>query len=135
MAYPLDAKGEYTQGPRGSGLGCTGEGPAIAMRGPARRQSLRTRGETAMTLARTLLLVVAAAAALGTTPAAAQWAWRDAAGRMVYSDQPPPKSVPARDILKQPVGAPARPASTEPASEAAGGATAAATKPAAPAAP
>lgn len=43
-------------------------------------------------------------------PAAAQWAWRDTAGKMVYSDQPPPKSVPAKNIVRQPPAAPvARP--------------------------
>jgi hypothetical protein len=35
-------------------------------------------------------------------PVAAQWAWRDASGKMVYSDQPPPVSVPARNIVRQP---------------------------------
>ena len=38
-------------------------------------------------------------------PAAAQWAWRDASGKMVYSDQPPPKSVPSKDIVRQPAAA------------------------------
>lgn len=32
----------------------------------------------------------------------AQWAWLDASGRKVYSDQPPPVSVPEKNILKQP---------------------------------
>ncbi|AXA90532.1 DUF4124 domain-containing protein [Massilia sp. YMA4] len=34
----------------------------------------------------------------------AQWAWRDAQGRPVYSDQPPPPSVPAARIFKAPRG-------------------------------
>jgi type IV secretory pathway VirB10-like protein len=36
--------------------------------------------------------------------ASAQWAWRDENGRTVYSDQPPPASVRAGSILRQPVG-------------------------------
>ncbi|GGY97066.1 DUF4124 domain-containing protein [Pseudoduganella plicata] len=34
----------------------------------------------------------------------AQWAWKDANGRPVYSDQPPPTSVPATRIFKAPRG-------------------------------
>jgi hypothetical protein len=34
--------------------------------------------------------------------ASAQWAWRDENGRPVYSDQPPPSSVKAADVLRQP---------------------------------
>lgn len=44
----------------------------------------------------------------------AQWAWKDANGRPVYSDQPPPASVPSARIFKAPRGqmqdAPAAPA-------------------------
>jgi len=61
-----------------------------------------------MRLAHTLLLAAVSAAALAcSAPAAAQWAWRDATGKMVYSDQPPPKSVPAKDVVRQPTAAPA----------------------------
>jgi hypothetical protein len=61
-----------------------------------------------MNLAQKLLLAAASAAALACSlPAAAQWAWRDSAGKMVYSDQPPPKSVPPKDIVRQPAPAPA----------------------------
>jgi len=38
-------------------------------------------------------------------PATAQWAWRDDAGRTVYSDRPPPPSVRKEQILRQPPGA------------------------------
>jgi hypothetical protein len=56
-----------------------------------------------MTLASRLLLAAVSAAALTCSmPADAQWAWRDAAGKMVYSDQPPPKSIPAKDVVRQP---------------------------------
>ena len=35
-------------------------------------------------------------------PAAAQWKWRDAQGRITVSDRPPPREVPERDILPRP---------------------------------
>ncbi|AVR97190.1 DUF4124 domain-containing protein [Pseudoduganella armeniaca] len=38
------------------------------------------------------------------TLAHAQWAWKDSNGRPVYSDQPPPASVPAARIFKAPRG-------------------------------
>jgi len=34
--------------------------------------------------------------------ASAQWVWRDETGHTVYSDQPPPSSVKATDIVRQP---------------------------------
>jgi len=45
--------------------------------------------------------VIVAALALGLAcgSAAAQWKWRDAAGRITVSDLPPPNSVPERDVL------------------------------------
>jgi len=63
-----------------------------------------------MNLAHTLLLAAALACSM---PAAAQWVWRDAAGKMVFSDQPPPKSVSSRDIVRQPGPAPRRSAAPE----------------------
>ncbi|MFO1299748.1 MAG: DUF4124 domain-containing protein [Burkholderiaceae bacterium] len=36
---------------------------------------------------------------------AGTWQWRDASGRMVYSDLPPPPSVPASQILRAPTPA------------------------------
>jgi hypothetical protein len=39
--------------------------------------------------------------------ASAQWAWRDEHGRTVYSDQPPPATVRAADVLRQPAQSPA----------------------------
>lgn len=38
--------------------------------------------------------------------ACAQWSWRDEHGRTVYSDEPPPSGVKARDILHQPPTSP-----------------------------
>jgi hypothetical protein len=45
-----------------------------------------------------LALVVAGYA----LPACAQWAWRDETGRTVYSDRPPPPTIKADQILRQP---------------------------------
>lgn len=36
------------------------------------------------------------------TPAAAQWMWRDADGRVTASDRPPPQSVAEKDIIRKP---------------------------------
>jgi Domain of unknown function (DUF4124) len=38
--------------------------------------------------------------------AQAQWKWRDAQGRVQYSDQPPPPGVAAKDVLQSPIAAP-----------------------------
>ena len=35
-------------------------------------------------------------------PAAAQWKWRDKNGQITVSDLPPPRDVPAKDILQRP---------------------------------
>jgi hypothetical protein len=53
------------------------------------------------------LAAVALAALAGLAlaqPAAAQWKWRDAGGRVVYSDRPPPSNVPDSAILQRPRG-------------------------------
>ncbi len=66
--------------------------------------------------------LVAFAAVLVSTPAEAQWRWRDASGRVTASDRPPPKEIPEKDILSRPSSAaqPRRPvAVAEPASGAA----------------
>jgi hypothetical protein len=47
-------------------------------------------------------LVTALFVALVCSSAAAQWKWRDAAGRITASDLPPPAAVPDRDILERP---------------------------------
>jgi hypothetical protein len=44
---------------------------------------------------------MAAAIAL---PAEAQWKWRDKAGRIQYSDVPPPATVSEHDVLQRPLG-------------------------------
>jgi hypothetical protein len=54
---------------------------------------------------RTLL---AAIALLCIVPVAlAQWSWKDKDGKRVFSDQPPPPSVPEQNILRRPPGSPA----------------------------
>ena len=60
------------------------------------------------TLSLALLAVVSVTLAL---PCAAQWKWRDAQGRIQYSDRPPPNDVRDRDILTRPAAAPAAPRS------------------------
>lgn len=73
-----------------------------------------------------ICLALGLAAAL---PAAAQWKWKDAAGKVQYSDRPPPASVPDKDILQRPAHSRALP---PPPPAAASAAEDAALKPAAP---
>ena len=49
---------------------------------------------------RLLVALVCCSVLIG--PVAAQWKWRDAGGRIQYSDRPPFASVPDRDILQRP---------------------------------
>lgn len=49
-------------------------------------------------LSATLLALLLAAAV---SPAAAQWAWKDENGRVVYSDRPPPSTVKPDQIVRQ----------------------------------
>ena len=69
-----------------------------------------------MSKPRSLPGVIALAGLLFALPALADsWQWRDAAGRMVYSDLPPPAEVRAAQILRSPThrtdaNAPAAPA-------------------------
>ncbi|MEB0134547.1 DUF4124 domain-containing protein [Actimicrobium sp. CCC2.4] len=46
------------------------------------------------------------AALLFSGAASAQYVWRDAKGGKQFSDQPPPASIPRRDILKEPSSEP-----------------------------
>lgn len=88
--------------------------------------------------ARTMVLCVGAVALLATaTPASAQWAWRDAGGSVVFSDQAPPPTIPDSQIIRRPAGRtapPAAPAAVVPAATpaAAAAGTAAAAKPTGP---
>lgn len=86
---------------------------------------------------RTAVLCMGAVAVLATaTPASAQWAWRDASGSVVFSDQAPPPTIPDSQIIRRPAGRtapPAAPAAVVPAaSPAAATGTAAAAKPTGP---
>lgn len=67
-------------------------------------------------------------------PAAAQWKWRDASGRVTVSDTPPPREVPDKDILQRPSVAgrpnPSAAAAASAVAAAASGASAAASAPA-----
>lgn len=63
--------------------------------------SVRPRRATALA---TLLLAVAAALLTPPLAAQTQWKWRDANGRIQYSDRPPPLSVPDQAILGRPSG-------------------------------
>ena len=49
-----------------------------------------------------LKLALFAIAMTATFNATAQYMWLDAAGRKVFSDQPPPANIPAKRILQQP---------------------------------
>ncbi|QHE86189.1 DUF4124 domain-containing protein [Hydrogenophaga sp. BPS33] len=62
-------------------------------------------------LALTGLLLTSSVSAL------AQWQWVDDGGRKVFSDTAPPASVPERNILKRPNGAPAAPRVAAPAAQ------------------
>ncbi|MEY4751474.1 MAG: hypothetical protein RIQ60_3688 [Pseudomonadota bacterium] len=49
-------------------------------------------------------LVLALTSACLCSVAQAQWKWRDAQGRVQYSDRAPPASVPDREVLQRPGG-------------------------------
>jgi len=52
-----------------------------------------------------ILLLIALCLPLAAT-AQGQWKWRDAQGRIQFSDRPPPQGTPEKDILARPVNAP-----------------------------
>jgi len=56
-----------------------------------------------MKFTRTALpFVVACLGIVFTASATAQYMWLDASGRKVFSDQPPPANIPAKQVLQQP---------------------------------
>ena len=65
-------------------------------------------------LPRALALIALAIVAFAVTPVAAQWAWREDNGRVMYSDRPPPPNIKASQILRQPPAATAPTTSTTP---------------------
>jgi hypothetical protein len=58
-----------------------------------------------------------------TAPATAQWMWRDKNSRITVSDLPPPRDVPAKDILQRPDPAAAQRPVAAPVPAASGAAT------------
>ena len=49
-----------------------------------------------------LTVAIVLAGFVFSTPSEAQWAWKDANGRTVYSDRPPPPDIKAGSIVRQP---------------------------------
>jgi hypothetical protein len=71
------------------------------------------------------LSVLACLAASQLTPAVAQYKWRDATGKIQYSDRPPPAGTPEKDVLSQPRAASQRAAAMAAAQASAAGAASA----------
>ncbi len=63
------------------------------------------------------------------TPAVAQYKWRDATGKIQYSDRPPPPGTPEKDVLAQPRAATQRAAAMAAAQASAASAASAAEAP------
>ncbi len=59
-----------------------------------------------MTTARTLIAVLTLSLLSGVASAQSIWKWKDKDGRVQISDRAPPMSVPEKDILSRPPGAP-----------------------------
>lgn len=70
-------------------------------------------------LSRVRAPLLAAAMVMAAGAASAQWQWINAEGRKVFSDTPPPASVPEKNVLKRP-GARAAPPAAEAAESADG---------------
>ncbi|MBH9578756.1 DUF4124 domain-containing protein [Inhella proteolytica] len=51
------------------------------------------------------LLALCVLMTLGSAQAQGQWKWRDASGKVQYSDRPPPQGTPEKDILARPANA------------------------------
>lgn len=85
----------------------------LARRPRAKLPAMRSPRSTLPALATVTLVTLLAASSAH----AIQWKWRDADGRVQYSDRPPPAYVADKDILTRPAAV-IRPAATPPASEA-----------------
>jgi hypothetical protein len=72
-------------------------------------------------------LALACLVAAVAVPAHAQWKWKDAKGQVHMSDLPPPRDIPAKDILQQPTATVRRQAAAPAAPVASGVVTVAAT--------
>lgn len=67
-----------------------------------------------LTTIATVALAALAGLMLAQPAAADQWKWRDSSGRIIYSDRPPPASVPDKAILQHPRGLTAQPVPPSP---------------------
>jgi hypothetical protein len=70
------------------------------------------------------LSLAAAACALLSAPAEAQWKWRDSRGQIHISDTPPPRDIPDKDVLQRAEAAVRKPAAPPPAAVASAAVTA-----------
>ena len=57
---------------------------------------------TGVDVVRSTITIAIVLAGFISTPSEAQWAWKDANGRTVYSDRPPPPDIKAGSIVRQP---------------------------------
>jgi type IV secretory pathway VirB10-like protein len=57
---------------------------------------------TGVDVVRSAITIAIVVAGFISTPSEAQWAWKDANGRTVYSDRPPPPDIKAGSIVRQP---------------------------------
>lgn len=55
-----------------------------------------------LNVVRVTMVVALVLAGFTSTPSEAQWAWKDANGRLVYSDRPPPSDIKPANIVRQP---------------------------------
>jgi hypothetical protein len=102
------------------------------MQSPSTRLSAASSAPRATTGSATpwLAALVLLLGALLAQPAAAQWVWKDAAGRVTASDRPPPREVADKDVISRPqpesrraaaaAAAASAPAAAAPAASAAG---------------
>lgn len=72
------------------------------------------RSDALRTLSWSVLIALFASLASPAQAQLAQWKWRDAEGRIQYSDRPPPAGTPARDVLSRPAVPPAATARAAP---------------------
>lgn len=66
-----------------------------------------------------IALTLALAVPLQAMSASPQWKWKDASGRVTVSDLPPPRDIPAENILRRPKTMATAPVPAEPAASAA----------------
>lgn len=57
---------------------------------------------TGYNVIRAAIVAAIVMAGFAPAPSEAQWAWKDASGRLVYSDRPPPSDIKPANIVRQP---------------------------------